>query len=617
MKTLILAINAKYIHSALAPWYLKAMVREANAAFLRGEAQFEGTGAAAFSGILEEPEILETNVNRPAEEILAEILAAGPAVLAISCYLWNMPLVEELLREIDRRLPDCILLLGGPEVSFDSAERLRRLPMTDYILCGEGEASFVRLLSLLNLAKKNNDPESVLYGETGLSTVPGLTWRRDGEIVENPIREIRSEPPDPFLPEYGERLAGRMAYLETSRGCPFLCGFCLSGRSDPVRFFDREQVKHNLIKLACSGTKTVKLVDRTFNCYPPRSREMIRFLLDSRRKGDIPEGVCFHFEVAADLFDQQSIDLLREAQPGFFQLEIGLQSFRPAILKLVGRKTDLALAKKNIRLLREKNNIHIHLDLIAGLPGEDYRSFGNSFDQAFSLSPHMLQLGFLKLLHGSRLREESLLYGIEYDPQPPYQVRQTNAIKAEELADLALCEDALDRLYNSGRFPATCAYLLHAVRVPGGEALSPFQLFSAIGRFTGKSFAMPLEAYIARILDFGGALSSVEQNALRNCLVIDWLQTNHVGILPLCLQKADPLLARIGRILERLYNREQHLPELGSRRYYGFALLYKGDTRQIALADYRKPRPVLGNYPLQVLAMDELDKIASIGQIWR
>ena len=612
MKTLILAINAKYIHSALAPWYLKAAVRAYNEC--NGGSAGDGGEAAGPALYIPEPEILETNINSPYEGILSEAEAFRPDVLAVCCYIWNMALVEKLLGDISRRLPDCAVILGGPEVSYNAAERLETLPMVDYIVCGEGESPFVRLLAALGTALPFSRQDR-------LAAIPGLAWRRGGKPVWNPASDARAvpaepgEPPDPFLPEYTERLAGRIAYLETSRGCPFSCGFCLSGRPEGVRFFDMERAKRDLLKLADAGTKTVKLVDRTFNCDPLRSGEIIRYLLEKRKDGSIPPSVGFHLEVAADLFDRETIGLLREAPAGLFQLEIGLQSFGEKTLDAVGRKTDIARLEENFRLLRERNNIHLHLDLIAGLPGEGLEAFRESFDRAFRLSPHMLQLGFLKLLHGSRLREQSGSYGIEYDPLPPYHVRRTGSIGEGGLAELALCEDALDRLYNSGRFPATVVYLMALYGrdegAPSGDAQyaqkeetgepSPCAFFTAVGRFIGGSAGMSLEDYIGGVIRFGESLPGADRETLRDNLVVDWLQTNHVGVLPLRLQRKDALNGELDKVLKRLYKAAPVSPGLGTRRAYGYGLLYGGGRPRVAIADYRQPRPFLGNYPLRVM----------------
>jgi hypothetical protein len=310
--------------------------------------------------------------------------------------------------------------------------------------------------------------------------------------------------------------------------------------------------------------------------------------------------------VAADLFDRQTVDLLQKASPGLFQLEAGLQSFQEKTLAAVSRKTNLAKVKANLLQLRAGNNIHLHVDLIAGLPEEDYETFGDSFDQAFALRPHMLQLGFLKLLHGSRLRRQCRQYGIAFSLRPPYAVRRTNWLTEADLAALALCEDALDRLYNSGRFPATLDYLLMA----GG--LRPFRLFSSLGRQTGSSVGMALEAYLEAVLTFGGGLVGVDRGVLRDCLVMDWLQTNHVGVLPRPLQVADPLNAQVGRALEKQAKQKKTPPALGTRRPYGFGLLYGQEAVRVAVADYCRPRPFLGNYPLRLLSPAEVGAAAEM-----
>ena len=656
MKTVILAINAKYIHTALAPWYLKAAVRAAN---------------TEHAASIPEPEVLETHINRRPDEILAAIIEARPDILAVSCYIWNIVLVEQLLAEVSRLLPSCILILGGPEVSYNSADRLRDLPMVDFVVCGEGEGPFVLLMTALHQCQsgvgrapgeskpscegkppdetksscegkppdETKPPCEEMPSDAGLpdisafsrawSQIPGLTWRDGDQIVCNPVAEAAGDPPDPCLPAYRAQVAGRIVYLETSRGCPFDCGFCLSGRPGQVRHFDQDKAKRDLVMLAQTGTDTVKLVDRTWNCHPQRCREMIRFLLEANERGDIPADVRFHFEVAADLFDRDTLDLLIQAPTGLFQLEIGLQSFHAPTLEAIGRKTDMDRAKETIRRLRQPNHIHLHLDLIAGLPEEDLRTFAHSFDEAYALAPHMLQLGFLKLLHGSRLREQCRQYGIAYDPRPPYRVRRTNWLSESDLEGLARCEGVLGRLYNSGRFPATCARLLGTapdVDIADSPAImvaafspvdsrtdpavsSPFQLFFDMGRFIGDVSAMSLETFILRILAYvdsvSGGLSHTERDdlreTLRDCLVIDWLQTNPVGVLPLCLQREDRLNAKVRQALARRYQKEDIPPALGLRRPYGFGLLYGGGKTRIALADYRQPRPALGNYPLRII----------------
>ncbi len=634
MKALIVNINAKYVHAGLAPWYLKAAALAA------------GTDKQGW-----EIEVLESNINRPSKETAGRILAAKPRLLAFCCYIWNMKRVEEVLAELAGRLENCAVALGGPEVGFDGAERLAELPAVDFILCGEGEENFPRLLAALagvpvaEVPEKPGDP---------FAAIPGLCYRRGGGVLANPAAEAQGQPPDPYTAEFLARLEGRIVYLETSRGCPFSCSFCLSGRPGNTRFFSLERAKEQILLLANSGSKTVKLVDRTFNCEPRRAAEIIRFILERSQAADagvtdrfpkgqwIPQGICFHFEAAADLFREDSLDLLARAPAGLFQLEIGLQSFREDTLAAVARKTDLAKVEENFRRLLSFGNMHLHLDLIAGLPGEDNESFGRSFDRAFALRPHMLQLGFLKLLRGSRLREEAARNGMVYDARPPYTVQSTAWLSAEELKELKLCEDALDRLYNSGRFPRTVEYLLAA------SGLRPFCLFSRFGRYTGNSAGMSLERYVSLLYGFGCGLEGTERDKLRDMLVQDWLAGNNTGRLPKALQIPDIRYRLVSLALEKLTEagekgkageketagekgkRETAKKAAGafpgeavsepagadcgrpglvtadSRRGYGFGLLYGGDQVMAAVADYSRPRAFLGGYPLRLTGAEAL-----------
>ena len=605
MKALIVALNAKYVHASLAPWYLKGAAREA--------------------GLMEEGwqvEILESNINRPAAETADRILEAKPDLLAFCCYIWNMNRIEEILGELEGRLSDCRILLGGPEVSFDAPERLGEpgLKTVDFILCGEGEESFPLLLKIIAAGNGKEAAGEPKPWRDFYAQVPGLCYRRRGKIEANPVREPAADPPDPYSPEFLEQLNGRIVYLETSRGCPFRCGFCLSGRPGNTRFFDLERAKRQILLLANSGSRTIKLVDRTFNCQPRRAAEVIAFILEhsaakapgpegQREEGKrIPPGVCFHLEVAADLFTEETLALLAQAPQGLFQLEIGLQSFREETLAAVSRRTDLVRVEENFRRLASFGNMHLHLDLIAGLPGEDLASFADSFDRAFALRPHMLQLGFLKLLRGSRLRAEAEATGTDFEERPPYTVRSTPWLTAAELEELKLCEDALDRLYNSGRFPRTVEYLLTA------SGLRPFELFFRFGHYVGRAVGIALEQYVSRIYSFGCGLAGTDRDRLRDALVQDWLADNNTGRLPQALQIPDMRYRQVSLALERLaaarqkaaFREKNALRLKDSRRSYGFGLLYGGGRVLAAVADYRQPRAFLGGYPLRLVATDAI-----------
>lgn len=544
-RLLLLSLSSQYAHLSLAPWCLRA-------------------GLLAY-GPPAHLTIVEGTVNQSDAQILGLLDGHPCDLLGLSCAIWNKSTLFRLLPALRRRYPRAKIVLGGPEVSFCAADILRQTPQVDGVLRGEGELAFAQLARAL---------------ESGdFTRVGNLTWRgADGSIRENPTLPLLPAPPSPYCPEYFARLRGRMAYLETSRGCPFSCAFCLSGRDDPPRFFPLEESRRQLIALAQSGARTIKLIDRTFNCNPGRARALIAFIL-AQPPAVIPPGVCFHLEVAADLFDEETVALLQSAPPGRFQLEIGVQSFHPPTHRAVTRKTDLARVETRVRQLRQNGNLHLHLDLIAGLPREDFRQFARSFDRAFALRPHQLQLGFLKLLPGTRLRREAGAYGYVYDPAPPYEIRSCPWLSAGELTLLHHAEQALNRLYNSGRFARTVRYLLRAT------GWRPFTLFLRFGQYSAAHGAagMGLEPYTALVLEWFAGQSGVHRALLRDTLVCDFLSSNRSGHLPACLQVKDDRLRHLRAALS------------GGRR--GCALLYWGRVRGVA-ADYGRRDPVTGHYPL-------------------
>jgi radical SAM superfamily enzyme YgiQ (UPF0313 family) len=395
LKLLLCSIASKYIHSTLAPWYLLAAVTQGCGTEIRAD-------------------LMEATINEKEEGILLRICAGNPDVVAFSCYIWNIELIQRLTREVKERLPHAVILWGGPEVSFHPEELLRSEPCVDYILSGEGEKPLPLLLNALSQ-------------KTPLASIPGVCFRTLGGSHCSSPYFSQEDPPDPYTESYFKALNGRIAYLETSRGCPFSCAFCLSERGTG-RYFDLNRSKNALLRLASSGTKTVKLVDRTFNANKKRAAELFTFLIQSAESGLI-RGVRFHFELAGDLLDEHTVALLSKAPAGLIQLEIGLQSFNPKALDAVNRKTNTGLLKKNIKKLTEKGNLHIHLDLIAGLPYEDLESFASSFNTAYALKPNMLQLGFLKLLHGAPMRAHPEQYPCLFNEKAPYEVINPVAVR--------------------------------------------------------------------------------------------------------------------------------------------------------------------------------------------
>lgn len=547
MKTVLCALNSQYIHSSPAPWALLA-------------------GIERYCTEKQETAVVESNVNRPDAETLARLCAEEPDAAGFCCYIWNIGTVRRLVPALREKCPGVRVVLGGPEAGFRAKELLGILPEADFIVCGEGERPFALLLDALAAGK---NPENV----------PGLCFRLpDGGVRENPP-EAETEPPSPLGAGYLDRLGGRIAYLETSRGCPFSCGYCLSGATGGVRFFPLERAKRELLLLARSGSRTVKLVDRTFNCSPGRAYEIFRFLIE--KSGGFPAGVRFHFEVAADLFDDRTLRLLASAPPGLFQFEAGIQSFNEKTLEAVGRRTDLNRLCENVKTLLRPGNAQLHLDLIAGLPYEDLPSFIRSFDRAWSLGAHMLQLGFLKLLHGSRLRAEAAAAGCRFSPAPPYEFRSGRWLSEEDVARLKLAEGALTRLSNSGRFPRTLALVLEET------GLSPFALFEGFGGWAaarGGLAGVSLDSLTS--LAFGCFLSlGVSEEKLRESLICDRLSCDNTGRLPPFLRLSD---ARLKETAQRA----------GGKGRVRAAALPGG---RIAVADYEKKDPVTGRYPVRVL----------------
>ena len=554
LHAVLCAVHSSYIHSALAPWYLLA-----------------AAGKTCDTGIT--VEVAEYTVNMDIREAARGLLGKNPDVVGFSCYIWNITAVKVLTRQIKNVKPQTTIIWGGPEVSYNAAKRLASAQGPDYILSGEGEEPFALLLN-------------ALYRGGDVEGIPGLCYRKDEQIVTAPPHRSEQDPPSPYVPVYFETLRGRIAYLETSRGCPFQCAFCLSGRGGSVRFFDLERSKRELVLLSCSGTQTVKLVDRTFNCNRTRALELFRFIIENHGIS-IQEGVCFHFEIAGDLLDAETIRLLQTAPPGLIQLEIGLQSFHEKALCAVRRQTDIPLLKQNIGRLVSAENIHIHLDLIAGLPFEDFAAFGHSFDTAYRLRPHMLQLGFLKLLPGAPMREEKDVFHCSYSNDPPYKVTGTPWLNGEELRKLHHVEDALGRLYNSGRFRRTLDYVLMTA------GLTPFQLFLRFGTYAAQKGAegISLDDYTALALTFFRQLDGIDPAVLEDNMICDRLSTNASGRLP-------PALAQRGKTMKHVVNLlledKRMRPEKGVRR--GYALLRSENS--LVWADYSEKSPVTGTYPL-------------------
>ena len=475
MKTVIVALNSKFIHMSLAPWYLKAAV---------------GDGCG-------EIKIIETTINRNTYDIMRAIYDEKPDLLGFSCYIFNIIQIEQIVNDIKKLVPKLKIVLGGPEVSYDAQGMLRRCAGVDYIVRGEGERVFSRLVT-------------ELYKGNSVCDIQGLVYRREnGEIAVNPLEEegaVNLE--SPYTDEMLSEAKGKIIYFEGSRGCPFSCSYCLSPAGGGVRFFRLERVMSELKKVMMSQARQVKFVDRTFNCNLSRAKEIIRFIIlsaENDKTGTI-KAKNFHFETAADLFDDELIELLGTAPHGLIQLEIGIQSLNGAVLEATDRKTDIEKCTHNIKRLLVNGNIHIHLDIIAGLPLEDYASLARSFDGVFEMGPHTIQLGFLKLLKGSRLREQARGMGIVYESLPPYEVLSTPWMSFDELSRLKFIAQCCERLYNSGRFSASLRFIV-------GRFPAAFAFFEAFSAFLSLQGCFDRALSLRELYDIFAAYAQEKLNA--------------------------------------------------------------------------------------------------------
>lgn len=426
MKFLLVGINAKYIHSNPAVYSLKAYAGE---------------------GYEKEIEIAEYTINNRLEEVLSGIYERCPDVAAFSCYIWNWNFVRELTEELHKIKPQLPIWLGGPEVSFDAEEILRVCPWITGIMIGEGEETFRELLDYY----KGGDSKE---GSIGLEDIQGIVCRIGNRILRTEERAPMDMNRLPFLYRDRENFENRIIYYESSRGCPFRCSYCLSAIDKSVRFRDMDTVKRELQFFLDEAVAQVKFVDRTFNCSHSHAMEIWEYI--HRHDNGITN---FHFEIAAEKLDEEEINLLEKMRPGLVQLEIGVQSANPETLSEINRQADMGRLEKIVNSIRKGGNVHLHLDLIAGLPFEGYESFGKSFDVVYSMKPEQLQLGFLKVLKGSPMHERAQGYGIKYTSRPPYEVLCTSWLSFEEICRLKRIEEVVELYYNSNQFTHTLPVL--------------------------------------------------------------------------------------------------------------------------------------------------------------
>ncbi len=546
LKTLICAINSKFIHSSLAVWCL--------------------AGALEKWASDVEYDIFEGTINENIDNTCEKLTLGNYELVAFSTYIWNVSYVKELARRVKEKT-GAKILLGGPEVSYNAKEVLEECQYVDYIISGEGE-----------------EPFSMLAQGRDFNQIPGLCYRTGDKIIVKEPYVSMANPPSPYVEKYFNALNGRIAYIETSRGCPYRCAFCLSGRCGGVRFFDLDESKQKIILLANSGTKTVKFIDRTFNADRKRAIEIFEFIIDEYGK-KVPKSVCFHFEIEGELIDDKTIEVLKKAPKGLFQFEIGLQTFNEKTLEHINRKTDLKKLTYNIKRIIELENIHVHIDLIAGMTYEDMESFEKSFNKALSLKPDMLQLGFLKLLHGADMREDGEKYKCEFSPTPPYEVISTEHMSKKELQKLHILEDVFEKLYNSSRFERTCEYVFSLYS-------SSFKILMELALFVEKSnIPNNLDLFSRAVYDFFSKKKEVNPSKLRDCMALDRLSTNRMGTLPDFLKVHSPIIKEYLTLLEK--SKDTKRPQNVKRA----ATVLLSENKFIYV-DYQNPDKIKNSYKI-------------------
>ena len=459
MKFLLTAVNAKYIHSNPAIYSLRA-----------------------YAGVTYEQhiELAEYTINHSLQSILTGIYEKKPDVIGFSCYIWNIRMIEELLEELPKIMPRVPIWVGGPEVTYRAAEFLEQHPSVQGVMVGEGEATFLEVLRYY------------LEEPISLSQIAGIVYRDEkGRIIQNEPRELTNLDRLPFLYHNLEPFTNRIIYYETSRGCPYRCSYCLSSIDKTVRLRSFSVVREELQFFLDHQVTQVKFVDRTFNCNRKHAMDIWQYLIEH------DNGVTnFHFEIEADILSEEELALLAKARPGLFQMEIGVQTANPETLHEIRRTARLDRIEHAVAQLKRAGNIHVHLDLIAGLPFEDYESFGHSFDTVYAMEPEQLQLGFLKVLWGSYMQEKAKDYELKYLTTAPYEVLSTKWLSYGDVVRLKRVEEMVELYYNSNQFTTTLPLL---------EAFfaRPFEMYQALADFyedNGYFVTTPSRIYRYQVL---------------------------------------------------------------------------------------------------------------------
>ena len=519
MKILLAACNAKYIHSNLAVYNLKSCSGEYSSRVV----------------------IKEYTINQIRDDILKDIYLEQPDVICFSCYIWNISFVRELVPDLKKILPQVEFWAGGPEVSYDAVEFLKKNPAFFGVMVGEGEETFHELAGYYIERKPEN-----------LKEIRGVAFRDETkvqDIVHTGWRELMDLSKVPFAYSNLTEFKNRIIYYESSRGCPFSCSYCLSSIDKKLRFRDIELVKRELQFFIDNKVPQVKFVDRTFNCKHDHAMEIWRYITEH------DNGITnFHFEISADLLRAEELALMKTMRPGLIQLEIGVQSTNPQTIKAIRRTMDFEKLKGIVEQIHSFGNIHQHLDLIAGLPYEDYDSFHKSFCDVYALRPEQFQLGFLKVLKGSHMMEMTGEYQILYKDREPYEVLSTAWLTYGEILRLKMVESMVEVYYNSGQFKNTLVFLEQYFD-------DPFRMYEALGRFYEKKGYSEISHSRMRryeiLMEFAGERKEIPAEALSDVMLLDlYLREN---------LKSRPSFASDQKPYERLiwdYRKAKKIPKI-------------------------------------------------------
>ena len=540
MKIILAACNAKYIHSNLAVYDLQAYARQYQQHIL----------------------LKEYTINQQKDEIMKDLYEEKPDVICFSCYIWNISFVKELAEDLKKVLPSVPFWAGGPEVSFDAEAFLAANPAFDGVMVGEGEETFLELAGYY------------VDHEKSLEQIRGIAFRKENQVLHNGWREIMDLSKVPFPYKDLQDFDHRIIYYESSRGCPFSCSYCLSSVDKKLRFRSLDLVRKELQFFLDHKVPQVKFVDRTFNCKHDHAMAIWKYIVEH------DNGVTnFHFEIAADLLREEELELMATMRPGLIQLEIGVQSTNLQTLEAIHRKTDFSRICQIVERIHSFGNIHQHLDLIAGLPYEDYDSFHHSFNDVYALRPQQFQLGFLKVLKGSLMKQMEKEYGIVHKEKEPYEVLSTNWITYEDVLNLKKVENMVEVYYNSGQFENSLKYV---------ETLFPdsFTMYEALGRFyEQKGYDCISHNRLRRyeiLLEFIESLKQGDVQKGADALVLDLYLREKL--------KSRPSFAKDQKAEEKkiwAYRKQENIPKTAHIQVFW-------DGR-VLLFDYEKKDPLTGN----------------------